>query len=462
MVDITKPVWLYSLGLTVGLLFFVALAIGAPHLHDFAEWMFQGKVMAQKLNAPDSVTGYQLATYPVPNSLVVLMLAAANLMVSPVLAGKIFQIGVLALWCFAAYRFCRRWLPLEYQSGVWVIIICLAGFSSFFFYGYSGYHLGCAIFLLFLARYGANSAYWEVALFGVVLFFAHAIPFLAWGLLVAILVVCSRFPWKHILAAIPACSLSVAFLIGRHHQEFAAPVSNASWKGVMEMIVYKAGTITMLGPFKNFLLPDGSSLLENHPLLYWLGVSANVTVIFLLGCSLLFVFVKNWAILRNNGPSRRMDIRTSLLAYAMLMAGLCVLAPHNFFGMENPGVRIVIPMLLAALPSFALLPPSMVRWFALFVAAISITSNMAYARNVYLAQAGGIEHEINSRPPPEVRKSVLAYNDWLYRNTRYKYYNYRIYAMAHRMERAQRSRLTGLVVRTGPIVEYTQSASTEN
>jgi len=462
LADITKPVWLYSLGLTALLPLLAALVIGAPYLHDFSEWMFQGKVIAQKLNDPDSVMAYQLAPYPVPNSLVVSILAAANLLVSPVLAGKIFQIGVLILWCFASHRFCRRWLPWEYQSGVWVTIVCLAGFSSFFFYGYSAYHLGCAIFLLFLTRYGEKTTYWEVSLFGVSLFFAHAMPFLAWGLLVAILVICSRFPWTHMLAMIPAGALSMAFLIGRHYQEFAAPVSNASWKDVTEMIVYKAGTITMLGPFKNFLLPDGSSLLENQPVLYWLGVSTNVTAISLLGCSLLFVFVKNWTTLRESGPSRTLDMRMSLLAYAMLLAGFCILAPHNFFGMENPGLRVVIPMLLAALPSFALLSPVAVRWFALFVAIVSISTTMSYSANIYVALADGIEHQVNSRPPAEARKSVLAYNDWLYRNTRYKYYNYRIYAMAHRMESAETGRLTGLVFLTGPIVKYAQPASAEN
>ena len=321
---------------------------------------------------------------------------------------------------------------------LWVFIVCLGGFSSFFWYGYSAYQLGCAIFLLFLARYKAETSALEVASFGVALFFSHAMTFLSFGLLVSVIVIFCRFPLKHLIAVIPAGLLSLAFVIGRHYQQFDAPLSGAKWSGLLEMVVYKAGTATMLGPFKNFLLPDGSSLLENQPILYWLGVSCNVAVVFLVGCALLYTFYASFGALRNAVLARYLDLRAGFLLYSMLLTVIWVIAPHDFFGMENPGVRIALPLLFTALPSFNFLREFMMRWLAFAIAVGSLTTSMGYFMTVHQAQLGGMQHQVNSQPPPEVRKSVLAYNNWLYRNTRYKYYNYRVHALAERMAKLKK------------------------
>ena len=55
------------------------------------------------------------------------------------------------------------------------------------------------------------------------------------------------------------------------------------------------------------------------------------------------------------------------------------------------------------------------------------------------------------KPPPEVARSVLAFNEWLYRNTRYSYYNYRIFAFSHRYRQLEEEEYRGMSFRTGPL-----------
>lgn len=447
--------WLYAPVFAAIVMFFAALLVAGPHLHDFADWVFQGKVLALKLTAPDSVIRYQLAPYPVPNSLAVFLLAALNLITTPVVAGKIFLMLMLLLWCSAALLFCRRWLSSGIgQANGWVLIVCLGGFSSFFWYGYSSYQLGIAIFILFLARYKATTSPLEVSLFGVALFFSHAMSFLSFGLLTLIVVFFCRFPFRHLIAMTPAVLLSLAFLVGRHHQQFDPPVSGAAWAGLLEMAVYKVGTVTMLGPFRNFLLPDGSSLLEGQPVLYWLGVACNVSVVFIIGLALLCAFYTGFCALRNAALNRNLDLRSGLLLYSMLLGVLWLVAPHGFFGMENPGVRIALPMLFTALPSFTFLSAPTMRWLSIGIAVVSLITSAAYFANVRKAEVENIGLQATSQPPPQTRGSVLAYNNWLYRNTRYKYYNYRIHALAERLKKAQEEPLQGLAFKTGPIIAY--------
>ncbi|MEM6543829.1 MAG: hypothetical protein AAF680_02925, partial [Pseudomonadota bacterium] len=91
----------YTLGLTSAGLLFLALALGEPHFHDFSEWIFQGQVLAFKLTDAERVAQYGIAPYPVPNSLSLLLLAGLNLIVNPVVAGKVFLLGLVCLWAFA-------------------------------------------------------------------------------------------------------------------------------------------------------------------------------------------------------------------------------------------------------------------------------------------------------------------------------------------------------------------------
>lgn len=50
--------------------------------------------------------------------------------------------------------------------------------------------------------------------------------------------------------------------------------------------------------------------------------------------------------------------------------------------------------------------------------------------------------------------SVLAFNDWLYTNTSYRYFNYRIFSFSGRFEDMEVNRYQGLGFDTGLLIGY--------
>jgi hypothetical protein len=444
--------WLLGLAavaiFTLGLLF-----SSTPYLHDFGEWMFQGKVIALKLSNPGLVSGYQLAPYPVPNSLATLILAILNLIFSPLAAGKVFLLLLLTGWCVVGWTFCTRYFEEAADSAkAWLLLLCVAGFSSFFWYGFVAYQLGALLFLAFLARYRTSTGLVEIALMSVVIFFSHAMMFLQFGLLLLVAVLIAGFPARHLIALVPSTLLSAWFLAGRLASGTDPGSAAAQWAGLFEVVVYKFGTATMLGPFKNFILPDGSALLESLPALYWTGVAANVIVTALLGLLVLVVLVKQFA--HFGLVLRTADQRTALQVFSLLTAVFFVVAPHDFFGMENPGVRMLLPLLFA---SIALLPSTTLRLPAvgvLFVAVVTIGSVSAYSVSLLRSDGPTAAFEKHEAAPEDVRASVLKYNEWLYRHTRYSYYNYRVFAFERRLNQLRNHDYTGLGFKTGLLVAY--------
>jgi len=451
-----------GLGLIAVFVFFLGLFAGStPYLHDFGEWMFQGKVLALKLLSPDDVTAFQLAAYPVPNSLAIFILSVLNMLFSPMIAGKLFLGCLIAAWCIAAHLFCKRFFPKEPdRAAAWLLIVCLAGFSSFFWYGYVGYQLGALVLLMFLALYRASMSLTSIVLFSVLAFFSHAMIFLQFGLIVFLAVIVARYPLRHALALIPATVLSLLFLTGRYLAESSVPKGGAAWNGWLEIVVYKAGTVTMLGPFKNFILPDGRALLESYPALYWSGVLANVIVTGLVAYLILLVLIKQFKPALRGYRNKDAGLKIALYAFSVITVVLYLLAPHHFFGMENPGIRLVIPLLFTVL---SLLSTSSVRLPYLLVymaGVVTVSTVIAYAVTLKLGDNPAQTFQRNEAPPAHVRKSVLAFNEWLYRNTRYSYYNYRIFAFEKRLDQLRHENYTDLVFRTGPLVQY-QPATTD-
>lgn len=452
------------LGLVVVSIFFLGLFAGStPYLHDYGEWMFQGKVISLKLLSPDDVTAFQFAGYPVPNSLAIFILSVLNMLFSPMFAGKLFLGCLIVGWCAAAYLFCKRFFPNGSDSAAaWLLIVCLLGFSSLFWYGYAGYQLGALVLLIFLAVYRASMALTTIVLFSILTFFSHAMIFLQFGLIVILAVFVAKYPLRHALALMPATVLSLLFLSGRYPTESSVAQGGADWNGWLEIIVYKAGTATMLGPFKNFILPDGRALFESYPAFYWSGVVANVIVTGLVAYLILLVLIKQFKPALREYRNKDTGLKVALYAFSLIAVLLYLVAPHNFFGMENPGIRLIIPLLFTVL---SLLSSSNVRlpYFLVYlVGVVTVSTVIAYSVALKLGDNPLVTFQRNEAPPAHVRESVLAYNEWLYRNTRYSYYNYRIFAFEKRLDQLRRENYTDLVFRTGPLIQYQQTTTDQH
>lgn len=450
-------------GCAVGLIASLALVIAAapaPYFHDFGEWLYQSGILALKITDSAAVAGFTVAPYPVPNSLAPALLALLCLVFEPVAAGKIFLILLLAGWLWVLWRFAGRFAPEDSRGAVLMLLVAVVALASYFWYGFTSYQLGLLLFFAFLVWYDEHrSAPW-IAGFGAALFFAHAMIFMTWGLLAILLVPWGSIRIRHrfLLALVPLGLLVLWFVLGRRLTGFEAPVADAGMEGVAEFILYKFGSPLLLGGFRNLLLPDGTSLLEQHPWLYWLGATSNALVVLGLGIFLLLVFLKP----DRSSSSRDLDGPPPMALpvpimrrFGSIVIGCYLIAPYNFFGLIHPGGRLLLPLLAVGLMLARPDRLRWIRWTAVPAGLGAILSVGAYGLVMYRAATGDLPARAQisaSEIPPS--GSVFAFNDWLYRKTRYKYLNYNIFNYSERFQQIRDRQYAGLAFRTGPLTGY--------
>lgn len=444
----------------IGLILSVALMIvaaPAPYLQDFGEWLYQGRILALKLTDPATVAGFVVAPYPIPNSLAPALLALLCLMIEPITAGKVFLILLLGGWLWSIGRFTRRFAPQDSGGAAMALLATLAALASFFWYGFVSYQLGLLLFFTFLALVNEQRSPFWIARFGVVLFLAHAMIFLAWGLFMGLWVLFETPPARRrlLLALAPSGLLALWFVLGRWLTGFSAPIADAGIEGIAELLLYKFGSPLLLGGFHNLLRPDGASLLEHQPWIYWLGAASNALVVLTLGIFVVRVlFNPAW---NSSSPlAFTAPLTRSAQGFSLVVIGFYLVAPYNFFGLIHPGGRLLLPLIAVAM---ILANPDLFRWVrwaslpALLGAALSVG---LYGMLMYQTSTGaqpfaGPELASAAEPP---RHSVFAFNDWMYRNTRYKYLNCRTFDSANRFAQIEANVYQGLGGRTGPLTDY--------
>lgn len=447
-------------GCSIGLILSLALLIAgapAPYFHDFGEWLYQGRILALKLTDPAAVAGFVVAPYPVPNSLAPALLALLCLVLKPIAAGKVFLILLLGGWLWSLLLFTRRFIAEDSRGAALLALVTVAALASFFWYGFASYQLGLLLFFVFLTGLDERRSPLWIASFGVALFFAHAMILLAWGLLMGWLVLFETPPVRRriLLALAPTGLLGLWFVLGRRLTGFEAPVADAEMEGIVELILYKFGSPLQLGGFRNLLQPDGTSLLEHLPWVYWLGAASNALVVLALGIFILRVLFGPARGGSGSSPLTAPLVR-SLRGFGLITVGFYLIAPYNFFGLIHPGGRLLLPLLAATLVLADHGPFRWIRWTslpALFGAALSVS-----LYGVLMYQTATDNQPVRSAEPAPVttppRHSVFGFNDWIYRNSRYKYFNYRIFAFAERFEQIRADAYQGLGFRTGPLTGY--------
>ena len=368
-VAVARGAYLVASALLVGLL----LTASQVYLLDLPMWVYEGAALRAKVlgEAAGAAALYPLKPYPVPNSASQVLLA---LLVGPLGAagaGKAVAVGVLALGLWAVYRLCVR---LHGPEGVFRALVLAATVvvSASYWNGYLNFQLGLAVLALYgavRARDGlaARPSAPVTAVFGVVLFFCHSVPFLAFAL-GAGLEALGRRDARLVGALTPAALLSVAYVVGRAGGEAGV---TEPFPDLATAVAYKGYTVLKLGPFVHFLRPDGSGTLDGAPLAYAA----------LAGGAALFVAVLGGLLLRGAwrlGADVRADVRAgdaaggasearARLAVVGLALGLALLAlpiPPVWLSVVNLGERLlsvallllvaVVPMPRRALAALAL------------------------------------------------------------------------------------------------------------
>ena len=210
----------------------LAIIIGrAPYLHDFAEWLYQAQIVKNFAVDPASVSGFTMASYPVPNSLVTTLLAGLSFVFTPSWAGKIFLILMLLSWYGVIRLFTRRFVEAQWRAAATLVLFSCFALATFFWYGFMSYQLALILLTWFFATFREDTTSPVIAVFGLAIFFSHAIVFLVYGLFLGVSLLL-RWNNKIVVGLLPATVCSLWFLAGRQVAKCEPQRIGANWNGL--------------------------------------------------------------------------------------------------------------------------------------------------------------------------------------------------------------------------------------
>ncbi|MDO9711828.1 hypothetical protein [Paracraurococcus lichenis] len=330
-----------------------------PPLQDFSEWAYQGQLLARWFRG-EPVGALHLATSPIPNSSVQLLLGLLSVVLPPALAARLFLLGLVAAATAVALALGRRYQPQA--AGAFAALLLVAVFfHAGFWNGYANYQLGLVILgAWLLLPEGRRVQARAILPFSLALFFTHAMVFAAFGLLVGLTALLRRRIAGAVLGLLPAAGLTLWYVLAGAGANATEPGSTG---GLLGFIAYKLYTFAKLGPYHNFVFLEGGDA-ALRPWLYRAGIAANL--VFAAGLGVLLALGLRGAFRAGRRPW------PVLATAALLLAGFAVL-PDLVQNVVNPGERLLLPallLLLVALP----LPPALVR--SLGLGAVLLLANV--------------------------------------------------------------------------------------
>jgi len=213
-----------------------------PPLQDFPEWVYQAYLFAHLISGDPSVhSSFATASYPVPNSLSQVGMGLLMLVLPPMIAAKLwlslYAMGFLGV-CWAALR---RLKPAEWAPAMVVAAGALI-FGSSFWNGYINFQFAAlllAAFLLVWEVHGRRSV-WIVAVFGIVIFFSHAVVFAAFVLYLGSREVLFRKNLMVIAGLAPSLALLVWYVLAKDPANVEPVPAVGAYQTALEFVMYTA------------------------------------------------------------------------------------------------------------------------------------------------------------------------------------------------------------------------------
>ncbi len=396
-----------------------------PMLHDFPEWMYQGWLVKELWVANNATVAeqFRLLNYPVPNSISQLGIAALNRVVTPVVAGKIW------LSLYLALSASLWWLVIRARDSkdcgaISLLLMLTITLGPGFWNGYINFQFGLLFFAfyLYLTVIRDSNFGLSVMMFSMLVFFSHAAVYAAFVVFVFLRFVGTSHRWRFALELLPSLLLLLwymKFKLAVGHISLATPLSWSKW------LQYKAYTLAKQGPFHNFIMPDGESLLAELNLVYMAGFIVNFAIVILI--AVWFVALIRQVLVGGQilGFSLQKHERLTLVATPILLLVLFLMAGQNTFGVVNLGERFLAVALMMGLMFFRL--PVVLRqlWTIACVFGVSIL----IAGSIVVTRGGDLEYSVDrSADQPDLEKFV----DNIYANSRHKYFNHRLFIYADR------------------------------
>lgn len=396
-----------------------------PLLHDYPEWVYQGWIFQQLLEDQSAVAvNYQLVKYPVPNSLSQVVVGLLMLVLSAVLAAKLW----LGIYLLGAFMLCWHVWRRYRDAAQVVLLTSVVILGPGFWNGYMNFQFAVLLFgayLLMSTDYQHN--FIVRLLWSLLIFFAHAVVF---GVFI---IYCVVSTWCHNnerlshrmrrdVALLPSLAL-----LGWYAYRLLASYVPADGEGVglIGWVQYKTYTLAKQGPFHNYILYNGESLLERVDWFYKIGFLTNFVFAVLLFCWFIWLV---WSWLFGGRSPVRSDMSASLWSM-LLSVAVCVvvflIAGSNTFGVVNLGERFLIAALLIVLLGF-----TQQQYLRQLMAAFSSVFLLyLIGANVYLSTQ---TFEAYSVSRSSSTSKLTDYVDDIYANSSHKYFNHRLFIYADR------------------------------
>ncbi len=312
-----------------------------PSLTDYSDWTYEGVLLSNHLkHIPDPA--HILKSYPVPNSISTLGIAALSLFLPWQMASKLWIVLMLVAFLLVSTYVMRT------HSGtpaLWLISPASIFLNINLWYGFANFQIGlCLTLLLSAVLLNGARKEWVVGLLLVLTFFAHMIPF-AIGALLLVLFALQNRRYTLLWQLLPGALLSLCYLGGRF---FLAQDADGSAGMVGSVKDYSAlfwafkvnSYLKSLG-FANPETSNGSaafSLFGRSAFVFLLVVNL------ILGAALLVCLMSTAFRAYQEKRSERFVWTTALIALPVF-----VLAPGTMLGISDPGARVLQAMLAITL-----------------------------------------------------------------------------------------------------------------
>ena len=311
----------------------VALALAlnildvVPPLQDYGDWVYQGFLLNRILAG--HATLVMLKPWPVPNALSQVVLGLGMFLLSPIAAAKTFICLYLVLFGLLC-----DWLTRNPDGSRddrrFLLLVLLGVLNSAFWNGYVNFQLGLLLLLFYigLRRRRRALALAVEALFGILIFFSHAICLGGFLLYVGWDGLLRRRIARSVAIAMPALLLVVWYLLANDAGTPDIPPQGRG--GLLAFASYKIYTLAKLGPYQNFIVGHAGDF-TRHRLLYGAGVLID------LAFAALFVVPLFGRIILSVAQRR---FSSESLMSLVCLGGFLIL-PSTLFGVVNIGERVL-------------------------------------------------------------------------------------------------------------------------
>ena len=361
-------------------------------MHDYPMWIYVGHVFSQLIRH-QAPSGFSIVPWPVPDTLFVGTTGLLDLFLPPEVSGKIWLTLVVGMFALGSYRLVGS-LSARRDSP-WLLLPLLFVFHRNFWIGEVAFafSLGVLFFCLSLVLSPKNSwrgrDLWLIAGLSILLFYSHAIAYLCWLIVLALLVLLEsrRTPRiKVLLAVFPSLLLTAIYLLTRRPRPVAGAV--ASWFD-FDAKAKLGRALSVLSPihfFDPFYGSDPRSLKV-------LAIAFNLATI-LLGLLLVALWFRN--LLRRPFWALELKYGARAMAIAPLVCFLAFLfAPFlAAFGAHDMNERFILPafiFMLASLSSstgYAL--PERAEWSLTLLAAAAVSFVLGF----HCFYVGSVAHKL--------------------------------------------------------------------